>query len=98
MRWVINAGLPREDPDPEPDDREPVSTPAQVRRMVRQLGWGEDFADYWAAHVAGIHDHERVSQPRYTRRELERLMFLRWMADRGRIAHVPAVEDECVGV
>lgn len=94
MRWIINAGLPREDPEPEPDDAEPVRSPAQVRRMVRAMGWGEEAADAWAAHAAGLHDHERVAQPRFRNHEINQLVFLRWLVERGRMGD----GEDCEGV
>jgi hypothetical protein len=59
----------------------------RVYRWVLGMGWGEEAAGRWAAWSAGIRHHEDEEGPTaaWTLADVERLYWLRWMVETGRV-------------
>jgi hypothetical protein len=60
----------------------PAGAVRSTYRGLRRMGWSEDEAGNLAAHLAGL----TASRRGWQIREVEGLLFIRALAERGRIA------------
>ena len=56
-------------------------TARHAYRWAVGQGWGEDLAGRWAAWCVGIN----LTDSGWTLRMIERVLFLRWLVENGRI-------------